>query len=162
MSILDSVGTRRALEERLLVKQKEIGERLSGLKSDLTRNPLTEVARSHPLATVGTALAGGLLVGLLLRRSRAGSADDPDLMVDLLTEKVLSELPSSAHGHLASDELRRIVRAEAIALMPSAAPRHRPPTFLGEIIGTVGRNLLWEGMHYALGRLAQHLPTREE
>ncbi len=157
----DTMNTRQALEERLLSKQKEIVERLSDLKTDLTHNPLADVARSHPLATVAAALAAGLFVGLLMKRSRADSALDPTLMTDALTEKILSELPSSARNHFTPDELRSVVRAEALASLSAPSVRYRPPSLVRQILGTIGQNLLVEGLHQVVSRLTRQAGPEE-
>lgn len=153
---------RRVLEERLKAKQRQVADRLVSLKGELTASPLTQLARQKPVVAAAGALVAGILVGLYFRsRKRSSSIAASDALTDLVVEALADRLPQGNGSPSGREELRSAVGTR-IALAREAAAAERAPSFLGQLGGLLGRNLLMEGLGFLLTRMLDNRLNAED
>ncbi len=153
----------RSLQQVINRKQARVGDKLSVLKSELTRNPISEIAERKPVIIVGSAVVLGVLGTLTWRalssdRSRRVNHEElAEEVTRLLHERYADRAVPPTRGEVA----KTIQNIE-----PSTAPatRMRGGTrmgvFIGSFLGSIAKSVVREVLSSLLASITEKTGTR--
>ncbi|HEX7070515.1 MAG TPA: hypothetical protein VF190_06905 [Rhodothermales bacterium] len=154
---MEKTLNRSQLEAQLTGKSESIARRLEALQEEVGGISIRRMLQERPWISVGAAVVGGLLVGLLVGGRKSGGGSDRSAFRDSLLQGYVDAISEdvkklTGRGVEINDAVARVLRDKIPVLVyASEPPSARTQGLMGLVAGLVIKQILNVAANAAIG-----------